>query len=120
MKGAANMETVKACLPPSLIVSYSYSGNTQQIAQVIQELTGACWGEIHPWQPYPMGFPDLLKQVQREVKNRYCPRLLPGTPSPRPYSVIFVGSPNWCGTLAPPMISWLSQNDLSNKMILPF
>ena len=94
-------------LKNALIISYSYSGNTHQIAKTIQSLTGADWSEIYPWQPYPVEFPELLEQVQREVKNGYKPRLLPGSHSPQLYSVIFVGSPNWCGTIAPPLASWL-------------
>ena len=104
----------------ALIVSYSYSGHTHQIAQVIQALTGADWCELHPWQPYPVEFPALLRQVRQEVKTGYRPRLLPGAPSPRGYSVIFVGSPNWCGTIAPPLAAWLAGNDWSRKVVFPF
>lgn len=107
-------------LKDALIISYSYSGNTHQIAKVIQTITGADWSEIYPWQPYPVEFPELLEQVQREVRDGYKPRLLPGARSPQRYSVIFVGSPNWCGTIAPPLASWLSRHDLSGKIILPF
>ena len=103
-----------------LVVSYSYSGNTQRIAQGLQAMTGGDWCEIHPWQPYPMAFPELLEQVKREIQSQYRPRLLPGTRSPRPYQIIFVGSPNWCGTIAPPLASWLYKNDLTGKRILPF
>lgn len=103
-----------------LIVSYSYSGNTHQIAQGIQGVTGGDWCEIHPWQPYPMAFPELLEQVKREVQSGYHPRLLPGSYSPRPYQVVFVGTPNWCGTIAPPLASWLYKNNLGGKIILPF
>ena len=103
-----------------LIVSYSYSGNTHQIAQSIQLLTGADWSEIYPWQPYPVEFPELLKQVKRELEMGYKPRLLPGARSPQPYTVVFAGSPNWCATIAPPLASWLSRHDLSGKIILPF
>lgn len=103
-----------------LIVSYSYSGNTHQIAQRIQEITGGDWCEIHPWQPYPMAFPELLEQVKREIQSGYHPRLLPGSHFPRQYRIIFVGTPNWCGTIAPPLASWLYKNDLSGKIILPF
>ena len=104
----------------SLIVSYSYSGNTHEIARELQAMTGSDWCEIHPWQPYPMAFPVLLAQIKREIHSGYHPSLLPGTRSPQPYPVIFVGSPNWCGTIAPPLASWLSKNDLSGKIILPF
>lgn len=117
-------EQGKSCGKDSLsgayIISYSYSGNTHQIAQTLQRMTGADWCEIYPWQPYPVAFAELLKQVQREVKDGHHPRLLPGIRSPRPYTVILVGTPNWCGTIAPPLASWLSRNDLSGKIILPF
>ena len=103
-----------------LIVSYSWSGNARQIAQALQAVTGGDWREIYPWQPYPAAFPELLAQVRREVQTGRYPRLLPGAPSARPYAVVFAGSPNWCGTIAPPLASWLSKNDLSGKIILPF
>ena len=106
--------------PQPLILSYSYSGNTHRIAKGIQELTGGDRYEIYPWQPYPMAFPELLRQVKEEVEHGYHPALLPGAPSPASYRVIFVGSPNWCGTIAPPLASWLYKNDLSGKLLLPF
>lgn len=120
MSRKTNADMNMNILKNALIISYSYSGNTHQIAKTIQSITGADWCEIYPWQPYPVEFPDLLKQVQGEVKRGYRPRLLPGAPSPRLYSVVFVGSPNWCGTIAPPLASWLSGHDLSEKIILPF
>ena len=106
--------------PQVLIVSYSYSGNTHRIARGIQELTGGDRCEIYPWQPYPMAFPELLKQVKKEVAHGYHPILLPGASSPASYEVIFVGSPNWCGTIAPPLASWHYKNDFSGKLLLPF
>ena len=111
-------EKVKAKRP--LIVSYSYSGNTHHIAQGIQSITGGDWCEIHPWQPYPMAFIEMLEQVKLEVQSGYHPSLLLGVRSPHSYQVIFVGSPNWCGTIAPPLVSWLYKNNLSGKILLPF
>lgn len=104
----------------ALIVSYSYSGHTHQIARAIQALTGADWCELHPWQPYPVEFPALLCQVRQEIKTGYRPRLLPGALSPQDYPVVFVGSPNWCSTIAPPLASWLAGKDWSGKVIFPF
>ena len=105
---------------PSFIISYSYSGRTPQIAQTLQELTGGDWQEIYPWQPYPMAFPELLAQARKEIHGHYHPRLLPVSYTPRSYPVIFVGTPNWCATMAPSLASWLYHNDLSGKLILPF
>lgn len=103
-----------------LIVSYSYSGNTRMIAQAIHELTLGDWLEIHPWQPYPVDFAQLLAQIKRENRAGHRPRLLPLRCTPHTYRIILVGSPNWCGTIAPPLASWLQKNDLGGKIILPF
>ena len=114
-KRLIEMSTSKA-----LIVSYSYSGHTHQIARAIQALTGADWCELHPWQPYPVEFPALLRQVRQETKAGYRPRLLPGALPPQDYSAVFVGSPNWCGTIAPPLAAWLAGKDWSGKVVFPF
>lgn len=103
-----------------LIVSYSYSGNTQRIAQRLQALIGGDWLEIHPWQPYPAAFPELLAQARREITTGYRPRLLPLGVAPRPYRVILAGTPNWCASIAPPLAAWLKQNRLAGKTLLPF
>ena len=34
--------------------------------------------------------------------------------------VVFIGSPNWLKTFAPPVLSFLRTVDLSNKTIIPF
>lgn len=104
----------------TLIVSYSYTGHTHRIAQALCALTGGDWCEIYPWQPYPMAFPELLKQVQKEIQTGHHPRLLPGAAGAGDYAVILAGSPNWCGHIAPPLDSWLIKNDLSGKVVLPF
>lgn len=103
-----------------LIVSYSYTGHTHRIAQALHALTGGDWCEIYPRQPYPMAFPELLEQVQKEIQAGYRPRLLPGAASAREHPVIFAGSPNWCGHIAPPLAAWLTKNDLTGKVVLPF
>ena len=90
-----------------LIASYSYSGHTHRAAQALQGLTGSDWCEIYPRQPYPMAFPELLAKVKRELKTGYRPKLLPLSHSPKRYSVIFLGAPNWCRTLPPPQATWM-------------
>lgn len=114
------MERNSVCSDRTLIVSYSYSGHTHRLAQALQTMTGGDRCEIYPWQPYPAAFPELLRQVKREIETQHHPRLLPVRRTPRGYSVLLVGTPNWCGTIAPPLASWLYRNDLSGKVILPF
>ena len=36
------------------------------------------------------------------------------------YDVIFVGTPNWCSTVARPVATFLSENNFEGKTIVPF
>ena len=86
-----------------LIVYYSYSGKTRRIAEEIQRQTGGRLSPIYPRQPYPADFECLLKQVREENRSGKLPALLPITESAGGYDIVFGGSPNWCGTIAPPL-----------------
>ena len=103
-----------------LIVCYSYSGKTRRIAEVIQKVAGGNLSQIYPRQPYPADFERLLIQVRMETGAGRLPPLLPVTENADRYDVIFAGSPNWCGTISPPLAAWLAQNDLTGKILLPF
>ena len=99
-----------------LIACYSYSGKTRRIAEVIQKVTGGNLSQIYPRQPYPADFERLLIQVRMETGAGRLPPLLPVTENADRYDVIFAGSPNWCGTISPPLAAWLAQNDLTGKI----
>lgn len=103
-----------------LIVYYSYSGKTRRIAEMIQEQTGGSLSRIYPRQPYPSDFEGLLIQVKDEIRTGKKIPMLPVKEKADDYDVIFVGSPNWCGTIAPPIASWLRENTLDQKIVLPF
>lgn len=106
--------------PKCLIVCYSYTGNTGRIAAALQQYTGGDRADIWPRQPYPMSFEPLLAQAHREVAAHYYPPLLPISVDPTAYDVIFVGSPNWCGTIAPPLASFLVKYQMTDKLLAPF
>lgn len=103
-----------------LIVYYSYSGKTREIAESIEKQTGGKRSQIYPRQPYPADFECLLNQVREETQAKKFPSLLPITENADQYDVIFAGSPNWCGTIAPPLAAWLRKNNLTGKVLLPF
>ncbi|MGQ9623133.1 MAG: flavodoxin [Candidatus Caldatribacteriaceae bacterium] len=43
-----------------------------------------------------------------------------GSETSRPYEVVFIGSPNWWGTIAPPVTAFLAECDFSGKTLVPF
>lgn len=76
--------------------------------------------EIYTRQPYPTMYQKLLLQADKEIHYGYHPALLPVSKNPRDYELIFVGTPNWYSTMAPPIAAYLSQNPLSGKKVIPF
>jgi len=103
-----------------LIAYFSHSGNTREIALQIQEVTGGDVFEIVPVDPYPTNYNAVVDQAKKELKADYRPTLKAKVPNIDSYDVVFVGSPNWWSTIAPPVMTFLSSYNLSGKTIVPF
>ncbi|HHW02150.1 MAG TPA: flavodoxin [Thermoanaerobacterales bacterium] len=103
-----------------LIVYYSHSGNTQKVAKLIQQETGGVLCEIQPEIAYPASYNAVVEQAKKEIQAGYRPEIKNTVPDLEPYDTIFVGSPNWWSTVAPPIATFLSKNNLSGKTIIPF
>ena len=103
-----------------LIVYYSWGGNTRYVAEQIQSLTGADIFELKPVVPYPEDFNATAERGRRELDSGYRPPLAGRIDNLADYDVIFIGSPNWFGTIAMPLFTFLESYDLSGKTIIPF
>jgi flavodoxin len=103
-----------------LVVYYSWGGNTRAVAQQIQSLTDADIFEIKPAKPYPEDYNECVTQAKKEIDEGYKPELNGKAENISQYDIVFVGSPNWWGTIAPPVATFLTSYDLSGKTIIPF
>jgi flavodoxin len=103
-----------------LIVYFSHSGNTRRIANLIHQEVGGTIHEIQPALPYPTQYSAVVDQAKNEIQRGYKPALVSGLEHIESYDTVFVGSPNWCSTIAPPIATFLSEYDLSGKTIVPF
>lgn len=102
------------------VVYYSYSGITRKLAEDIALITDGDLRELKPEKPYSFSYHTTVKEVREEIERGYCPPLIEGTESIENAEVIFIGSPNWLKTSAPPILSFLRTVDLSGKTIIPF
>lgn len=102
-----------------LIACYSWSGNTRAAAEMIQKTTGGTLFEIKPAKPYPTDYRACVDQAKKEINSNFRPELAAGIDLKK-YDVIFVGSPNWWGTMAPPVATFLTTHDLKGKTVVPF
>ncbi|GAK56317.1 hypothetical protein U27_03279 [Candidatus Vecturithrix granuli] len=103
-----------------LIAYFSHSGNTQKIANLIHREVGGTLHEIQPETPYPNSYNAVVDQAKKEIQAGYKPALQSTLDHVESYDTIFIGSPNWCSTIAPPVATFLSKYDLSDKTIVPF
>ncbi len=111
---------VRAASGEILVAYYSYSGNTRFVAERIRELTGGELFEIRPVTPYPSEYRVCLEQARRETAAGARPALASDVAGFSRYKVVFVGTPNWWSTMAPPVLSFLGRHDFRGKVVIPF
>jgi flavodoxin len=103
-----------------LIVYYSLFKNTERLAMEIARQTGGDLKEIIPEKQYSFDYNTASKEVMNEISRGFCPKIKFGNESVDSYEMIFIGSPNWFGRIAPPVMSFLRTFDFSGKKIVPF
>lgn len=104
----------------TLIIYYSYGGNTRRIAELIQKNIGGDLTEIRTVKPYTGSYMEVVDQGQEEVNKGFMPEIEPLPVELAEYDRIVLGSPVWWYTFAPAVKTFLHENDLSGKTICPF
>ena len=103
-----------------LIVYFSRSGNTKVLSKKIKAVTGGRLVELEPVEMYPADYQLTVNRARRELASDVHPPLKTKIDDIDAYNIILLGSPNWGGSIAPPVKTFLSEHDLSGKMIIPF
>lgn len=103
-----------------LVAYFSWSGNTQQVANWISDKTGGELFRITPEVEYTEE--DVFDRAQDELNSGTRPPLSSHIDQEvmAEYDVIFVGFPIWWYDLPMPVWSFLEEYDLSGKTIIPF
>lgn len=100
-----------------LVVYYSLTGNTKLIAEVIAESINSDILELKP-----------VKELKADSSTKYFwggyqatmkikPKLEDFDENPLEYDIIFLGTPVWAWTYAPPIRSFLAKYDLKGKKV---
>ncbi|MCR5658374.1 MAG: NAD(P)H-dependent oxidoreductase, partial [Bacteroidales bacterium] len=113
-------EAPKAETPKVLVLYYSQTSNTKAVATEIATRLGADIEEIVPTKPYDEDFQATIERCKQDREQGIVPEIQPLAADIAKYDVVFLGYPVWFGTYAPPVITFLSQVDLSGKKVVPF
>ena len=95
-------------------------GNTEVIAEYIQEFTGAELFKVEPAVEYPADYMKCIDVAKKEQQSDARPEIKEALNDISGYDRIFIGFPNWWGTLPMPMFTQLEQLDFAGKTVKPF
>lgn len=95
-------------------------GNTEVIAEYIQELAGADLFKVEPAVEYPADYMECIDVAKKEQQQDARPEIKETLADISDYDTVFIGFPNWWGTLPMPMFTQLEQLDFEGKTVKPF
>ena len=95
-------------------------GNTEVIAEYIQEFTGADLFKVEPAVEYPEDYMECIDVAKKEQQNDARPEIKESLEDISDYDTIYIGFPNWWGTLPMPLWTQLEKLDFEGKTVKPF
>lgn len=104
----------------TLVCYYSRTGNTRAVALAIHKRVGGDLLELTTARPYPAEYEALTKLAREEQRAGTRPALGVDVPDMGRYGTIFLGFPNWWGTMPMLFFTLLEACDTSGKQIIPF
>lgn len=110
----------------TLVVYYSASGNTEEVAEYIADETNGDLFEIQPVDVYSsddLDWTDENSRVCREYQNldlRNIELVSTDVADWNSYDTVFIGYPIWWGEASWVVNNFIKENDFSNKNVIPF
>ena len=95
-------------------------GNTEVIANRIAELTNSETFKIEQIQEYSNDYSECIDEAKRDQRENARPELKNFPKNLEKYDVIYLGYPNYWGTMPMAMFTLLENIKLTNKIIKPF
>lgn len=110
----------------ALIVYYSATGNTEEVANYIADATGGDLFEVEPAEPYTdddLNWTDENSRVSQEYADeslRDVELVTTEVENWDTYDTVFIGYPIWWGIAAWPVDTFVEANDFTGKTVIPF
>jgi flavorubredoxin len=83
-------------------------------------MLGADMVEIKPTEVYEGPYDDVVSEGEHEVQAKVHRAIEPLGVNLADYTTLIVGSPTWWYTMAPAVLTFLSDNDFRGKTVVPF
>ena len=103
----------------TIVVYYSWTGKTKDIADQIAALTKADIYRIETQEEFKSS-PSFYTRARKDLKDKKYPALKGNMPDFSQYDTIFIGAPVWWYTMATPLYAFLEKADFKGKKVIPF
>ena len=101
-------------------MKYIEVGNTEKAAKMIAELTGADLFKIEQKVPYSADYRECVDQARKDKQENARPELVSLPENFDQYDEIYLGYPNYCGTMPMAVYTFLESLNFDGKKIHPF
>lgn len=95
-------------------------GNTEKAAKLIANITGGKLFKIEQEIPYSENYQTCIAQAKSDKQKKARPALVSFPDDLDAYDEIYLGYPNYWGTMPMAVYTFLEQSNLSGKTIYPF
>ncbi len=95
-------------------------GNTEKAAKMLAEITGGELFRIEQEKPYSDDYKTCIAEAKEDLKSGARPHLVSIPESLDEYDEIYLGYPNYWGTMPVAVYTFLESFDFSGKTIHPF
>lgn len=95
-------------------------GNTEVAAETIQRMTGGDLFRIEPVQAYSKAYNECIAEAQADQIQNARPELKTWPESIENFDEVYLGYPNYWGTMPMAVFTFLEHFDFSGKTIRPF
>lgn len=102
-----------------LVAFFSRSGNTEALADMIHKIVGGDMVRIETVTPYPADYQATVDLAKEQQKDNARPPISTKI-NADDYDVIFLGFPNWWSSMPMPVWTFIEENKLNGKTIIPF
>lgn len=95
-------------------------GNTERVAEFTQNAVGGDLFEVETVREYDKDYYKCIEEAKQELRDKARPAIKAYPSNFEQYDTIFVGYPNWWGTMPMCMFTLLEHYDMTGKTIIPF
>ena len=95
-------------------------GNTEVIANKIAEFSKSDLFKIEQVHPYSNDYSECIDEAKRDQRLEIRPEIKEFPNNLKDYDVIYLGYPNYWGTMPMAMFTFLENTNLEGKIIKPF